>query len=64
MIIHDNKCPCFDCRFYAHGKQHPNSYDSHYCEKKKKAIRQHNGNLYHYKGQWILPCNGYSYEEK
>ena len=66
MIIGNNKCICSDCRFYTCGKQHPNpnAYDLHYCEKKKKAIIQHNGNLYHFKGQWIIPCNGYLYEEK
>ena len=62
MIITNNyECPCKDCKFYVHGKKHPNpnAYDEHYCEKKQKAIRRHNGNSFHYKNQWILPCDGY-----
>ena len=58
-IIHNNlECPCKDCAYHT-----IREYED-FCKKKQKRIYQHQGNLYHYKGQWILPCGGYSYKRK
>ena len=53
-IIHNTECPCKDCGYY-------DGTADNFCKKKQRRIYQHNGNEFHYKGQWILPCGGYSY---
>jgi len=61
-----NKCPCENCVHYEFMKKHPNPncISIHYCNKKNREIYIHQGNWAHQQGQWIIPCNGYSFKKK